>query len=126
MSNENAFTKGLFAAYDKLQLLEERLTTTMSLNDSDKIEAAYYKSLQVHESAEELALITRNLPVLTGRLDAETEIRKTVKKMRKRKKPWMIPPLTENIQRSPMRMEAKNGYSSVLILQKTPMILPIW
>lgn len=27
MSNENAFTKGLFAAYDKLQLLEERLTT---------------------------------------------------------------------------------------------------
>lgn len=80
MSNDNAFTKGLFAAYDKLQLLEERLTTTMSLNDSDKIEAAYYKSLQVHESAEELALITRNLPVLTGRLDAETEIRKTVKK----------------------------------------------
>ena len=68
MSNENAFTKGLFAAYDKLQLLEERLTTTMSLNDSDKIEAAYYKSLHVHESAEELALITRNLTDLTVRL----------------------------------------------------------
>lgn len=80
MSNDNAFTKGLFEAYDKLQKLEDRLITTMSLNDSGNIEAAYYKSLQVHETAEELALITRNIPVLTGRLDAETEVRNTVKK----------------------------------------------
>ena len=80
MSNDNAFTKGLLLAYDKLQLLEERLKVTMSFNDSGRVEAAYFKSLQVHESAEELALITRNLPVLTGRLDAETEVRRTVKK----------------------------------------------
>lgn len=80
MSNDNAFTKGLFWAYDKLQLLQDRLITTMSLNDSEKVEAAYYKSLQVHESAEELALITRNLPVLTGRFEAETDVKKTIKK----------------------------------------------
>lgn len=79
MSNNNAFTKGLFLANDKLQILQERLALTMSLNDSEKTEAAYYKSLQVHESAEELALITRNLPVLTGRFEAKEDVKKTIK-----------------------------------------------
>ena len=32
MSNDNAFTKGLFEAYDKLQKLEDRLITTMSVS----------------------------------------------------------------------------------------------
>lgn len=80
MSNDNAFTKGLFLANDKLQILQERLALTMSLNDQKKTEAAYYKSLQAYESAEELALIMRDLPVLTGRFEADEDVKKKMKK----------------------------------------------
>lgn len=81
MENNNTFTKGLNLAEGKAKTVVERLATTRELYESERTEAAYDSSLRAHESAEELVLITRNLPVLTGRFEAEADVKKTMQKI---------------------------------------------